>query len=305
MNKAGVPGLHVLAYYYSYSGFRGSSLIWWLAKKLQIPRQGETICTPNGFPLIINYQDWTAKTIYEGTYERALLKLLSTLQINDTSIDVGANLGVTLWHAMMNANPKSRYIGIEPTSNCQIHLQIVCKSLQQQGQILKKSAGEFDGISKIYGISNSNHSGSASLVINSGVGSEETTEVIMLDTLLNQQNFAGRVSLIKIDTEGYEPEVIRGLKETIKRGLIDNLIMEVTPGFADPNHFNFLKNCLGIDYRWFYLDESGLIKKSPRLIEIHPENASEFNTQYNLVIMSNPSLHSYSKQRKRISIKQL
>ena len=139
MNKAGIPGLHVLAYHYSYNGFRGSSLIWWLAKKLQIPRQGETICTPHGFPLFINYQDWTAKTIYEGTYERALLKLLSTLQINDTSIDVGANLGVTLWHTMMNANPKSRYIGIEPTSNCQIHLKRVCKSLQQQGQILKKS----------------------------------------------------------------------------------------------------------------------------------------------------------------------
>ncbi len=31
------------------------------------------------------------------------------------------------------------------------------------------------------------------------------------------QNISGRVSFIKIDTEGYEPQVLKGAKELIKR----------------------------------------------------------------------------------------
>jgi FkbM family methyltransferase len=301
-NIEDMPAIHRFAYHFSYAGYRGSSAIWWVAKRLQNFPRGEIVRTPNGFPLTINNQDWTAKTIYEGTYERALLKLLATLDIKDLLIDVGANLGVTLWHGMLNANLQARYICFEPTTACQPELIRVTESLAQKGEILQKSVGDFDGIAKIYGIQNAKHSGSASLVINSGLGNEEITEVVKLDTILAQKNLMARVSLIKIDTEGYEPQVIRGLKKTLQLKLINILIMEVTPGFSDSIHFNLINASLGIDYIWFCLDESGIICKTPRLIEIHPDEASKFSLQYNLVIMSKSIVSAYLTQKNGIRI---
>lgn len=297
-----LPATHNLAFKFAFIGFRGSSIIWWIVKKLQHSYEGEDIFLPNGFPLTINTQDWTAKTIYEGTYERALLKFLATLPINDLLIDVGANIGVTLWHGMLNANLKAKYICFEPTATCQPHLMKVSENLTQHGEVLQKSVGEFDGFSKIYGAGNSKHSGSASLVIQSGLGSEVTTEVVRLDTILAKQKLVSRISLLKIDTEGYEPQVIRGFAETIKLKMVDTIIMEVTPGFADVNHFKLLEGCLGTDYFWFYLDESGFIKKNPRLTEILPESASKFPTQYNLVVMSRNTLLAYKSQKNKIII---
>lgn len=86
-----------LLFWFSWNGFRGSHLLWKL-KNLDL--QGQTKVSPNGFPFFVNDSDWICRTIKQGTYERPLLHLLDRLQPSEMVIDIGANLGITLFHAL-------------------------------------------------------------------------------------------------------------------------------------------------------------------------------------------------------------
>ena len=96
-----LPFLHKIAFIYSWYGLRGSQVVWKFAFFFVKPRDGKLIHLPNGFPLLINSRDWIAKTVYEGTYERTLLRFLNTLKIDNVVVDIGANIGTTTWHAII------------------------------------------------------------------------------------------------------------------------------------------------------------------------------------------------------------
>ena len=113
-----LPFTHRVAFAIASSGWRGSQFLWKIATRLQKVNEGEIVRLPNDFPLRIDSKDWISKTIYEGTYERALLHFLDSLTLKDYCIDVGANIGVTLWHSLKNSNPSATYMAFEPSSQC-------------------------------------------------------------------------------------------------------------------------------------------------------------------------------------------
>jgi hypothetical protein len=86
-----------LIFWFSWNGFRGSHLLW---KFVKPNLQRLTVVTPNGFPFFVNNNDWICRTIKQGTYERPLLHLLDKLQPSELVIDIGANLGITLFHTI-------------------------------------------------------------------------------------------------------------------------------------------------------------------------------------------------------------
>lgn len=272
---------------------------------LQKVNEGEIVRLPNGFPLRIDSKDWISKTIYEGTYERALLHFLDSLVLRECSIDVGANIGVTLWHSLKNSNTSATFMAFEPSAQCFEALSYTCAGITNSGQIYDFAIGSADESRFIYGLGNQLHSGAASLIPHSGVrGEKGEVQVRKLDSILKESIGNNAVSLLKVDTEGYEAEVVNGAADTLAAGNIEIIIMEVSPNFGSVDYLNYLSQLLSQKYCWFALNELGSLKKRPCINEISLNQALAFDQQWNLVLMRKDVFEVYQKSDAHIAINQ-
>jgi FkbM family methyltransferase len=300
-----LPFTHRIAFAIASSGWRGSQFLWKIATRLQKVNEGEIVRLPNGFPIRIDSKDWISKTIYEGTYERALLHFLDSLVLKDCSIDVGANIGVTLWHGLKNSNLSATYMAFEPSSQCFEALESTCADLNNSGKIYDFAIGSADESRSIYGLGNQLHSGAASLISHSGVrGEKGEVQVRKLDSVLQEYLGDRLISLLKVDTEGYEAQVVTGATDSISKGKIEIIIMEVSPNFGSVEYLTYLNQLLGEKYSWFALSEQGSIKRRPCLDEISLNQALAFNQQWNLVLIQKDVLKNYQKRKIRIAVNQ-
>ncbi len=297
------PISHRAAFAYAVSGWRGSQFIWKFVTKLQIVSDGQSVRLPNGFPLVIDNRDWISRTVYQGTYERALLKFLGSLTLSDSYIDVGANIGVTLWHSLKGSKPTATFIVFEPSTQCLPALRNTRMDISNQGQIFDYAIGNTDGKATLFGLDNKAHSGAASLAQHPGIrGGEGEVQVHRLDTILRDSTGNQTISLLKVDTEGYEGQVVEGAKETLLSGVVEIIVMEVSPNFGSVDYLSTVDEFLTGEYRWFYLDERGKLRKTPYLLEIDLRQALEYSHQWNLVLMRKDVFAKYEKNRGRFRI---
>jgi FkbM family methyltransferase len=300
------PICHRAAFAFAKNGWRGSQFVWKVASKLQKVKDGENIRLTNGFPLLTDGSDWISKTIYEGTYERALLSFLDGLELTEMYIDVGANIGVTLWHSLKGSKPTANFIVFEPSTQCFTALGNTRMDISNQGQIFDYAIGNTDGKATLFGLDNQAHSGAASLAAHPGIrGGHGEVQVRKLDTVLGELTGKQTISLLKIDTEGYEAQVVEGAKETLLSGAVEIIVMEVSPNFGSVEFLFTVDRLLTGMYRWFYLDERGTVRKTPYLLEINLDHALKYKHQWNLVLMRKDVFATYEKSQGRISIASL
>lgn len=277
--------------------------MWRIATFLQRVKESEVVELPNGFPLLVNSRDWISKTIYEGTYERALLHLLDGLTISDASIDVGANIGVTLWHSLSRSAPSATFIAFEPSPQCFEALSLTRAHISREGKIFEFAIGDADETRTMYGLDNQAHSGAASLTSHSGLrGGQGEVRVCKLDTVLSQELGARSVSLLKIDTEGYEAQVVNGAKEILHSGKIGMIVMEVSPNFGSVDYLETVYDLLNNKYTWFILGERGSLKRVAFLQEISLTRALAHDQQWNLVLVRKDVLEGYRKSQNSIAM---
>ena len=301
-----LPLTHRIAFQFAKNGWRGSQYFWKAAYKLQKVKDGENINLASGFPLITDSNDWISKTIYEGTYERALLSFLVGLELTDMYIDVGANIGVTLWHSMKGSKPTATFVVFEPSTQCSKGLGNTRMNIENQGQIFNCAIGNVDDKAMLFGLDNEAHSGAASLAAHPGLrGSQSEVQVHKLDTILGDSIGNHYISLLKIDTEGFEAQVVDGAKKILLSGKVEIIVMEVSPNFGSVDYLSTVDELLTGKYRWFYLNERGKLRKTPYLLEVNLTEALKYSHQWNLVIIHKDVFASYENSQGRISIASL
>ena len=287
LKYAELSRVHKVAFSWSWKGIIGSSFVWRLAYFFNRPQVGNLFKLPNGIFIHYNPQDWTAKTIYEGTYERGLLKILESCTFTGPCIDVGANIGSTLTMALKNSESAS-YIAFEPSNQCFSILQKVSSLLPQEGEIIKAAVGSTDETRNLFDSNNPIHSGAASLLNFKGLKpSEANIKVVTLDNFLIGHSKVPdpHYSLLKIDTEGYENEVIAGAVKILSKLIFDVIVIEVSPNFGEVKWVKKIDEILGSDYNWYQSLEHGLIIKKPKLRKISPTEAQNTIRQFNLVLI--------------------
>jgi FkbM family methyltransferase len=169
--------------------------------------------------------------------------------------------------------------------------------MDNKGQVLGYAIGDTDGIQTIHGVENEVHSGGASLISHSGLrGHSEDVDVRRLDSLIAEYFNGLPVSLLKIDTEGYESHVIAGANKLLESGLIEIIIMEVSPNFGDVSYLKNVNRSLGKGYHWFALEESGKFKRKPSLHRISLEQSLDRTEQWNLVLVRDDVFEYYRRQ---------
>lgn len=161
-----------------------------------------------------------------GVLEPGTIEVLKSLiQEGDCVLDIGANIGLTVIPAARQVGVTGEVIAFEPASRAASLLRqsLALNSLSERVTLHQNAAGEVGGraqlhIGRILGQS-------SLLPIEDSTGQEEVV-VETVDSLVPQGR---RVRLVKIDAEGYEVLVWRGMQRVIAENPEMIVIVEFGP----------------------------------------------------------------------------
>ncbi len=178
----------------------------------------------------LNIRDLVQQTILlEGVWDPALTGFIqSNLSLNDVFIDVGAHVGYFTLLASRRVGPGGRVLSIEPNPFALDQLrQNVARNDLHNVLVEHTACGESRAVVQLYLHTESNSS-MASLYSGSAVGS--TGVEVPCTTLddLCQERGVRRVRLVKVDVEGAELFVLRGMRR-IMRELRPAIVLELHP----------------------------------------------------------------------------
>jgi FkbM family methyltransferase len=201
----------------------------YLLQRATIPLGSDILVrTPEGFLLLPSEDPTTVSAVWEsgGRLEPGTIKVLTAvLREGDYVIDVGANIGLTVLPASRKVGPEGRVIAIEPASRAGSLLlkTLALNFVSERVLFYPYAAGETQGNARL----NIGHIiGHSSLLPLQGSENTEEVEVRSVDSLVPHGQ---AIRLAKLDAEGFEPQVWRGMRRIITEnpGLI--VVVEFGP----------------------------------------------------------------------------
>jgi len=131
-----------------------------------------------------------------------------TFSQDDIVVDCGANFG-DLMLKLSNYIKPSNYIAIEPDPSC---FNILKRNVSNQSILINKALGNTNSILPFYV---SIEEADSSLVKPAYFTEEIKVPVIRLEQLIEKLDIK-KIKLLKVEAEGYEPEILEGLGNAIK-----------------------------------------------------------------------------------------
>jgi FkbM family methyltransferase len=169
--------------------------------------------------MVLDLASWSERlTYFLGRYYDlpSQLVLRTLLRPGDEVIDVGANVGMITLLASHIVGPSGRVEAFEPNPECVQRL----RQMLSENRILNVG---------VHGLALSDREGTALLTIVSGSSKGTLSPVPMGDSRVRREHYEvtlrrgddvqrsdpARLVLVKIDTEGHEVRVVRGLQDTL------------------------------------------------------------------------------------------
>lgn len=179
----------------------------------------------------------------------------------DVCVDVGANIGYFTLLASKLVGPEGHVYALEPSTRIHAALRANLE-LNQVTNVtaLRVAAGDVEGKAFLYEGPAGNR-GATSLHQAKAVAGAEVASVgtQRLDSLVRDEH-VGRLRLVKIDVEGYEFEVLRGLEGVYLRGAHPAVIVELSPGWSGGDALDhLLQFCDEHDLKPFQLAREQLL----------------------------------------------
>jgi FkbM family methyltransferase len=170
------------------------------------------------FPPLVRVFRKLSGARYEARFDRALLEAINA---GDTVWDIGANVGLYTDKFAQRVGPAGRVIAFEPSP--------------RSVEVLRTRFAEVDSVT-IYPIALSERPGSATFYANRG--SDGTTDSLVERGTDSTQHLVEvrrgdeffslfPPNVVKVDVEGFELEVIRGLGEVLSSPRLRSVLIEV------------------------------------------------------------------------------
>ncbi len=194
-------------------------------KKLDGNSAGDILARSGPFSLMVPKDDYVGRSInYFGDLDRKVTWVVQkVLQPGDTALDIGANLGLVSFKILERVGQSGKVIAFEPQSRMVSYIE---QSINHNGignlDLQKMGLADKPGILRL-SIPEHN-AGAASFATETG-GDFEEVPVTTLDDF-NRNLSLNNVRLVKIDVEGFEPQVFLGGKEFFTKVKPDVVVFE-------------------------------------------------------------------------------
>lgn len=228
--------------------------------RLCIPKQ----VARHGAIIVLNPNDPVVSgALTFGVYEKPETAfLLSVFRSGMTFLDVGANLGYYTALAIARVGKQGKIVALEPdVENFGFLKKTVQANNADNVVCIQKAAADQAGKLTLY-VSSGNR-GDNRLYSNDLCDGSYDVDVSTVDIMLQEQGVA-KVDLVKIDVQGFERQVFRGMKETIRQSDQMIMLMEFWPfglESAGTNTLEFLRELEGAGLELFELTAQGKVKK--------------------------------------------
>jgi FkbM family methyltransferase len=166
-----------------------------------------------------------------GVYEKAETKVFQTLCRPGMSfVDIGANVGYYTAQAMQVLGTAGSIVALEPEPESYRYLQqTIAANLCASSPTLRPvnaAAGARAGHAQLH--TNSDNRGDNRLYANALADGACEVDVVAVDDLLAQLGVR-EVHLVKIDVQGYEGQVLAGMRHTLERATDLAMMFEFWP----------------------------------------------------------------------------
>lgn len=169
-----------------------------------------------------------ARYLYGTSYEEKVNKAIkNTVMLGDTIWDIGANIGVYTLIFSELTGKKGKVYSFEPHPKTFDKL----KTLSTKNNIQILNLG-LSNEKKQMLFTNKTKNELNSIVDESYIGETITTNIETADNIIKTK-FASIPNYIKIDVEGYELFVLRGMNLLLKNSILRNLMIEVHHSIMD------------------------------------------------------------------------
>jgi len=194
-------------------------LMWILMPKVRGKNYRTIIRYDLGQKILLHLDDWIPiQLFWMGVYyvERKHTEHFKKLiKPGDIVIDVGANIGYYTLMAAARVGKRGHVYAFEPASHT---FKILQKNIQINGftnvSLYNLAISNEEGYVELY-LSDSINTGATSITVPELFsGKVEKVRCITIDNFLNKENIK-KVDLIKIDVEGAEPKVLRGMNKLL------------------------------------------------------------------------------------------
>ena len=215
------------------------------ANNYQYPKNNIRTCERGGIRYSLDISDYMQYCIYFGIEIEPRERLYGLVQNGTTVIDVGTNIGETLLN-FAKINTEGRNIGFEPVPHLyEIAKRNIALNEFKNIELVNKGLSSTYEVLSFHDVSE-NNSGGTFLTRENNSDANRSVEAVRLDEFV-KRNGIDNISLIKIDVEGFEMEVLKGASATLhsfKPVLfveIDNALL-ARQKTSDAEIFRFLEN---------------------------------------------------------------
>jgi FkbM family methyltransferase len=207
-----------------------------LVKNLVGPSENMAFARIPGGEVLVRLNEFVGRTVYfTGNLEKKVGWLCSRIvRPGDTVIDIGANVGVVTVLLSSLVGEKGKVFAFEPNPTLHDMLDRTMERNRITNVFLSKVAlGDKEGnLSLCF---RSDNVGAGSLVYRYDSAQIVTVPVTTLSSRLRSERL-GSIRLIKIDAEGFEPEILSGAMEILMSARPDAILFELHAGASISNH---------------------------------------------------------------------
>jgi FkbM family methyltransferase len=214
------PLAHRLAHKYCAAGWRGRTAVWFLANRFPWP--AEPSVRVAGGELRLDARIWLERALYQSIYERTQLELVSRLiRPGDACVDVGANVGV---YSVLDAarSRGGRVVAFEPSPT----FQRLSENLRRYPSATALNLGLSDRPGRLpLSRAGTDDIGAS---FRDGTSRDPEVPVARLDEVPEVRALE-RVDFLRIDVEGWEPNVMAGASRLWQRRMVGMALIEANP----------------------------------------------------------------------------